>query len=383
MLCGQQVMNIEQCINSANEAHSSGNTDEAMLWLKQAGELGDINAALDYAYYKSGENPNESVAFLDGAGCADSPVVQFHKLLIGYFGDIAWNPKFVAQTLLSLGEEGVVEAYLVALSYLSVESSAFSYIAGKVRHLAPNISSQLKLTSEVSASTALSAHQQTIDELSSALIRVYEPSKVLDKSLPIEVYESILSEYECRYLITKFNALLKPSMVVDPVTGRGKIDSVRTSYVAVIEPTHCDWITRKLDKTISQITHTLRQNGEALNLLRYSPGQQYKPHYDGLNEINDALMFKDGKQRIKTALVYLNTISEGGETLFPKLDIRIAPKSGTMVVFSNSDENGKLLLNSYHAGAPTVSENKWLVTKWIRECTTMYGNLIYGTYTKG
>ena len=94
-------------------------------------------------------------------------------------------------------------------------------------------------------------------------------------------------------------------------------------------------------------------------------------------------MFKDGKQRIKTALVYLNTINEGGETLFPKLDIRIAPKSGTMVVFSNSDENGKLLLNSYHAGAPTVSENKWLVTKWIRECTTMYGNLIYGTYTKG
>jgi len=54
-----------------------------------------------------------------------------------------------------------------------------------------------------------------------------------------------------------------------------------------------------------------------------------------------------------------------------------------MVVFSNSDENGKLLLNSYHAGAPTVTENKWLVTKWIRECTTMYGNLIYGTYTKG
>ena len=76
-------------------------------------------------------------------------------------------------------------------------------------------------------------------------------------------------------------------MIVDPRTGEGIIDSVRTSYVAVIEPSHCDWITRKLDKVISQITNTPRRNGEALNLLRYEPGQQYKPHYDGLNEIND------------------------------------------------------------------------------------------------
>jgi len=55
LLCGQQEMNIEQCIKNANEAHSSGNSDEAMRWLKKAGSLGDLNAALDYAYFKSGE----------------------------------------------------------------------------------------------------------------------------------------------------------------------------------------------------------------------------------------------------------------------------------------------------------------------------------------
>ena len=155
--------------------------------------------------------------------------------------------------------------------------------------------------------------------MSESLGREFKPSKVLDESLPIEVYEGILSEYECHYLITKFSALLQPSMVVDPLTGEGRIDSVRTSYVAIIAPNHCDWITRKLDKVISQVTNTQRCNGEALNILRYEPGQQYKPHYDGLNEKNDALMFKDGKQRIKTALIYLNTVKEGGETLFPKL----------------------------------------------------------------
>ena len=383
MLCGQQEMNIEKCIKNANEAHSSGNTDEAMRWLKQAGSLGDLNAALDYAYFKSGENPAESVEYLNGVACADNPVVQFHKLQIGYFGGVITSTSVVAKTLVTLGNKGVIEAYLVALSYLSVKSATFSYIAGKVCHLSPNISKQLNLVSSTQDIIVGGVQQDAIEEISESLNSEYKPSKVLDKSLPIEVYEGVLSEYECHYLITKFSALLQPSMIVDPLTGEGRVDSVRTSYVAIIAPNHCDWITRKLDKVISQITNTPRCNGEALNLLRYEPGQQYKPHYDGLNEKNDALMFKDGKQRIQTALIYLNTVKEGGETLFPKLDISIAPTIGNMVVFSNTDEHGELLLNSYHAGAPSNSENKWLVTKWIRECTTIYGNVVYGTYTKG
>lgn len=61
-------MNTEQCIKNAIEADASGNTGEAMQWLKQAGEFGDANAALDYAYFKSAENPRKSVAFLEGGG---------------------------------------------------------------------------------------------------------------------------------------------------------------------------------------------------------------------------------------------------------------------------------------------------------------------------
>ena len=90
-------MNIEQCIKNANEAHSSGNSDEAMRWLKKAGSLGDLNAALDYAYFKSGENPAESVEFLNGVSCADNPVVQFHKLQIGYFGEVTTSTSEVAK----------------------------------------------------------------------------------------------------------------------------------------------------------------------------------------------------------------------------------------------------------------------------------------------
>lgn len=125
-------MNTEQCIKNAIEADASGNTGEAMQWLKQAGEFGDANAALDYAYFKSAENPRKSVAFLEGGGeCADNPFVQFHKLQIGYYGDVITNAKLVAKSLIALGNEGVIEAYLITLSYLPVNRTKFSYIASR------------------------------------------------------------------------------------------------------------------------------------------------------------------------------------------------------------------------------------------------------------
>lgn len=66
-----------------------------------------------------------------GGECADNPVVQFHKLQIGYYGDVITNAKLVAKSLIALGNEGVIEAYLITLSYLPVNRTKFSYIASR------------------------------------------------------------------------------------------------------------------------------------------------------------------------------------------------------------------------------------------------------------
>jgi prolyl 4-hydroxylase len=86
------------------------------------------------------------------------------------------------------------------------------------------------------------------------------------------VYEDVLSAFECHYLITKFSPMLEPSMVVDPITGKGRVDSVRTSYIATIVPQVADWITRKIDTTIATLTNTHVNQGEALSLLCYEAG---------------------------------------------------------------------------------------------------------------
>jgi prolyl 4-hydroxylase len=380
LLYGVHVMNVQQLITKANEAHAANDTSMAMGFLKQAGEAGDVNAALDYAYYMSHFKPLESVQYLESLSCVENPIVQYHKLLIAYFCDLITESNGVAKSLVALGQKGVIEAYLVILSYLEQSSSEFSFIANKVRNIAPNIFNQLKLDEFVNSKVCESNNDKVAQGLESKLFEPLPLPITLNEELPISLFESTLSGFECNYLITKFSALLQPSMVVDPITGQGRIDKVRTSYVAIISPEHCDWLTRKIDKLVAKATKTRCCEGEVLNLLRYVPGQEYKPHYDALNRLHDAKTFEDGGQRTKTAIIYLNTVNEGGNTTFPKLGMRVSPNKGNMLVFNNSDDKGNVLINSYHAGESTQKENKWLVTKWIREHKTNYGKFLYGNH---
>lgn len=376
-------MTIDELIQKANEAYAKSDFDGAMNYLRKAGLTGSMNAALDYAYQLSSSQPNRAVEYLDEIPNADRPIVQYHQLLIGYFGGLYSSPSYVVEKLLSLVQQGVIEACLTLLAYMPIKSPEFEYLAKVLSQKSPNIYQQLEIESFVSGNQAVINDDELVTLMSTRFSSSDLKPKVVESTLPVTVYDGVLSPFECHYFTVKFSPMLEPSMVIDPVTGKGSINSVRTSYIATIVPEVADWITRKLDATIATLTDTHVSQGEALSLLRYEPGQEYKPHYDALSVGQDPLIYQDGGQRIKTALVYLNTVETGGCTVFPKLDLKVAPFRGMMLTFPNSDEQDQPLLNSYHAGEQTLDKNKWLVTKWIRKCSTNYGTFMYGNYTKG
>mmetsp|Transcript_8692 Transcript_8692/g.15653 ORF Transcript_8692/g.15653 Transcript_8692/m.15653 type:complete len:255 (-) Transcript_8692:58-822(-) len=64
------------------------------------------------------------------------------------------------------------------------------------------------------------------------------------------------------------------------------------------------------------------ENVERLVLVRYMPGETFMKHHDGA-------------QRPKTVFVYLNDVKEGGETQFPHLGLKVRPKCGTAMMWSN------------------------------------------------
>ena len=57
---------------------------------------------------------------------------------------------------------------------------------------------------------------------------------------------------------------------------------------------------------------------------------------------------------------------EGGETDFPKIDVRVRGDVGDMLVFRNVRDNGAFDERMIHAGLPVTSGVKWMASRWIR-----------------
>lgn len=171
-------------------------------------------------------------------------------------------------------------------------------------------------------------------------------------------FPAFLTAEECAYLVQRAEPLLQPSVVVHPTTGQLVRDPVRTSSAAMFPFTIEDPIIHALNRRISAATGTNYEQGEPLQVLSYRHGQEYKLHSDALPA--------SGNQRIMTFLVYLNDKFEGGETFFPKGEIRVRGKPGDALLFHNVDADGRPDLDARHAGMPVRKGRKLLLSKWIR-----------------
>jgi prolyl 4-hydroxylase len=172
------------------------------------------------------------------------------------------------------------------------------------------------------------------------------------------LFERLLSPNECAYLIGVVGELFEPSMVYDEWHRRVR-DTIRTSDGATVNWVMEDPAVQALNRRIAAATNTAYDQGEALHVLRYSPGQQYRPHFDWINGAEN--------QRIWTALVYLNEDYEGGATAFVRTGQEVRGKTGDMLLFSNAQEDGHGDPLAEHAGRPVTSGTKYLATRWIRE----------------
>ena len=169
---------------------------------------------------------------------------------------------------------------------------------------------------------------------------------------------AFLSPAECAHVAQAASDLLEPAMVVDSATGRQIPHPIRTSDAAVIGPMREDLVVRAINLRIAAATATDVGQGEALTVLRYRPGQQFRLHSDALPAVRN--------QRVKTLLIYLNGGFMGGETVFPDHDLTVRPVAGDALLFDNMLDDGKPDPRSRHAGLPVTKGVKWLATRWIR-----------------
>ena len=186
------------------------------------------------------------------------------------------------------------------------------------------------------------------------------PSKeILAPDDAVVRFAGLLSPAECNHVARTAADLLAPSLVVDPSSGKQIANPIRTSDAAVIGPLREDLVIRAINQRIAAISETLVGQGEALTVLRYRAGQQYRPHLDAIA--------KTCNERTKTVIVYLNEGFSGGETIFPFYGLTINPKGGDAIVFRNTLANGTIDHRSRHSGEAVRNGVKWIATRWIRE----------------
>lgn len=102
---------------------------------------------------------------------------------------------------------------------------------------------------------------------------------------------------------------------------------------------------------------------EPLQLVRYtSPDAFYNVHHD-----HGDFYGKTTEHRPWTVLVFLNDVASGGHTWFPKLDLKVAPRAGDAIAWSNVDEEGKADPDMVHSGQPPgeAGIEKYAVNIWL------------------
>jgi thioredoxin-like negative regulator of GroEL len=238
----------------------------------------------------------------------------------------------------------------------------------------------------------------------------------------IFVVDNLISDEDCEHIMEKASGLLEKSYVMGGggdgygKTGQCSVsDSAceqsagvdpalyRSSYTAWLpQDTVLDALQSRLSGILGISSAYLKQKSEQLQVVRYSPGGQFKPHQDS-SAFNS---------RLVTALLYLNTPAAGeycgGETWFPYArsepstsdgnhpdtvessvrnalgvfegamaegtplpGLKVSPRRGRAVIFFNHLRSGAIDPRAVHAGLPVEAPaalpaiEKWVANYWI------------------
>jgi prolyl 4-hydroxylase len=178
----------------------------------------------------------------------------------------------------------------------------------------------------------------------------------------------VVTPEECAQLMDLARPRLEPSTVADGRTGKDVVTGQRTSLGMFFRPMENELVAR-LDRRFSEVTGLPVENGEGLQILHYTVGAEFPPHFDFLQPSNDAnrqSIARSG-QRVSTLIAYLNDVEDGGETAFPNVGWTVFPRQGSAVYFEYCNSRGQVDPRTLHAGRPVLRGEKWIATKWMRE----------------
>ena len=123
---------------------------------------------------------------------------------------------------------------------------------------------------------------------------------------------------------------------------------------------HHDTIMNVFDEYIEKYVTSLDCGPDFPFNSSYEEFRMKRYENDGHDQFKDHVDVQDHPtaRRMLTMFIYLNDVSEGGETYFPKLDLKITPRCGKLLIFPP-------LWMFRHAGLPPVSNEKCIIGSYL------------------
>ncbi|WAC72119.1 2OG-Fe(II) oxygenase [Roseateles sp. SL47] len=182
----------------------------------------------------------------------------------------------------------------------------------------------------------------------------------------VVVFGGLLTDDECDAIVDAARARLARSETVASQKEGSEVNAARTSEGMFFERGESE-VVKRIEARIATLVNWPLRNGEGLQVLRYRTGAEYQPHYDYFDprHASSKAILQRGGQRVGTLVMYLNTPTRGGATVFPDVKLDVMAQKGNAVFFSyDRPEPGTLTL---HGGAPVLEGEKWVATKWLRQ----------------
>jgi prolyl 4-hydroxylase len=181
----------------------------------------------------------------------------------------------------------------------------------------------------------------------------------------LALVDGFIDEAESRHLLASVAGVLAPATVFREQSGLREVSELRTGWSAKL-PKGGDEILRRIERRAAVLAGLDVALAEPVEVIRYEPGQLYRPHYDWFDAATPGgrTRIESMGQRLATVLIYLSDVAEGGSTRFPVLGLDVRPARGRALFFANVDDRGETDRRALHGGAPVVTGCKQIATCW-------------------
>ncbi len=187
--------------------------------------------------------------------------------------------------------------------------------------------------------------------------------EIINNNPKIRLLDNFVTKDEAEHMIKLANQFKKQSELDSILKINLKIRSSKSAFI----PKSYDEIVERIEKRVIDYLQINPERLEPLQIVIYDKGQEYKPHYDWFMKWSKEAY--RGGNRTDTMLIYLNTLEkeDGGNTVFPKLNLKFRPIQGNTIHFKNM-KNGKTLDDTLHGGEKILTDKtKYAINVWIRQ----------------